>query len=320
MKKSYIGIDIGGTKISGAVVDNSGKIFSRGKFATPPDATPQAILKIVKALIHDLLMEAELSKKEISGIGIGVPGVVSPEQNKILITPNIRLSGFPLAKHLKKTFPTTIIVGNDVNLGLLGEHWLGAAKDVANVVSLFLGTGVGGAFLQNGKLVTGTQGLAAEIGHMIIDLNGPLCSCGNKGCLEAHVGRWAIERDIRQAIHRGEMPRLDELTGKGLRTIKSKILKKALKKHDPVVTKIMRRVARILGKSCISLSHIVNPELFILGGGVMEACGSVLLPEIEKNFRADPFFKKWQKSKITLAKLGDDAVILGAVALVRIKT
>ena len=315
--KLYIGIDIGGTKIAAAIVSEKGKILARVKEPTPPHARPQTILKVLRTTLKNLLSEAGISKKQICGIGIGVPGLVNPGGTEILRTPNIALTHFPLARALKKTFSVPILLGNDVNVGLLGEHWLGVGRGKKDIVSLFLGTGVGGGIIAHGQLLTGAKGFAAELGHMTMDIHGPLCHCGNHGCLEALTSRWAIERDIRQAIKRGEKTLISELTNGKLATIKSKTLKKALNKHDAVTTKIMRKVAKTIGSACISLKHILNPELIILGGGVIEACGDFILPIVQKEIKRDPFFAKIDPCRIANARLTDDAVILGAVALVK---
>lgn len=314
-QKYFIGIDVGGTKISAALVTDTGEVLSRSKHPTPPEAHGKDILKVIIRTVHDVYYDH--SSKKISGIGLGIPGIADPKTHAVIVTPNIKLAGFPLKNSLVKKFKTKVIIDNDVNCGLLGEQWLGAAHKAKNVIGLFPGTGIGGAILINGQLVTGSQGAAAEIGHMTIDLNGPPCSCGNRGCLEALASRWAIQRDIRAAVKSGKKSLITELTKDYLSVIKSKAIKEALKMNDPVVTEVMTRVANVLGRSCISINHIFNPEMIVLGGGVIEACGEFLIPRIKKIVAGDPFFKKFKPCQIVEAKLKDDAVILGAVALAR---
>lgn len=317
MKKNfYIGIDIGGTKISVAAVTSSGDILSRAKTATPPNAKPAAILKLITNLINEVILENSLQKKNLSGIGMGVPGVVKDDTD-ILITPNINLAGFPLCEKLRKEFKTKTAAGNDVNVGLLGEKWLGAGKKARNIVGIFPGTGVGGAIIMNEKLWAGTQGAAGELGHMLLVPNGPKCSCGNHGCLEALAGRWAIERDLRAGVKAGRKSLLTELTHNFRYPIKSKILKTCLEENDSLVVEIMTKASHYLGLACINMRHILNPEMIIFGGGVIEACGYFMLPIIEKTSKANPFFAKIDNCKIIASKLGDDAVLLGGVALIK---
>ena len=313
--KFYLGVDVGGTKIASALVREDGKIMSRSKSPTIPHANGRSNLKTVIQTIDQTLINSPSVK--IAGIGLGIPGIADPKTQSIIVTPNINLAGFPLKNELAKFYKTKVVIDNDVNCGLLGEQWLGVAKNKKHVIGLFPGTGIGGAILIDGKLITGTQGAAAELGHMIISINGPQCSCGNKGCLEALASRWAIQRDIKKAIKSGKKSLITELTKNNLNVIKSKAIKQALTRRDPVVTTIMTQVALTLGQACLSINHIFNPEMIVLGGGVIEACGDFLIPRIKKITSNDPFFKKFKSCQIIEAKLQDDAVLLGAVALVK---
>lgn len=316
IQRYFIGIDIGGTKIYGGLVTPAGEIIASHKVPTPPKANPKAILSTTDKVIQALLKAAQATQKDLLGIGVAVPGIVD-NNGKVVITPNIDLSNTELKKILEKKYRTKIAVGNDVNLGVLGEKWLGAGRKAKNIVGLFPGTGVGGGIIVDGNFIAGSHGAAAELGHILIDPAGPQCTCGNIGCLEAVAGRWAIERDLRAALKKGKRSIISDLAGKDLKQIKSSTLAKALKAKDPLVTKIMSNAAEALGKACVSLNHIFDPEMFLFGGGVVEACGDFILPIIEKTIRKDPFFARLSTPKVVAAKLGDDAVMLGAVAAVR---
>ncbi|MFH1046575.1 MAG: ROK family protein [Candidatus Omnitrophota bacterium] len=318
MKNNYFaGIDIGGTKIAGALATANGKIISRVKSPTPKGASPAKITSIIADLLQELLSVGGLSKKNLSGVGIGIPGIIDTATGRIIRTPNMRLSGANLQKQLEKRIKISCSIDNDVNLGTLGEKWLGAAKKAKNVVGLFIGTGIGAGIIIDDKLVNGSHGAAAEIGHMIIQDDGPKCSCGNIGCLEALAGRWAIERDIRQEIKKGKKTIITKLLNKKSATIKSKVLRKALQKHDTLTIKILTAAAEQLGIACISIRHIFDPEMIVLGGGVMEACGDFILPIVKKTVQKDRFFSDIGGCAITASKLGDDAIVLGAIALAK---
>ena len=312
-RKYFIGIDVGGTKIAAALVTQNGKILARSKFPTPAHAKGKDILKTILKAIDEI--QSEFPSEKPSGIGLGIPGIADPITQKIIVTPNIKLAGFPLKQALVKRFKTKVTIDNDVNCGILGEQWLGSARNIKNVIGIFPGTGLGGGIIIDGKLVTGSQGAAAEIGHMTIDLNGPACSCGNHGCLEALASRWAIGRDIRAAVKSGKKSIISQLTKNNLHVIKSKALREALRRKDPVVTKIMTNAAHVLGHACVSVNHIFNPQMIVLGGGVIEACGDFLLPKIQRIVKDDPFFKKFKPCRVVAAELEDDAVMLGAAAL-----
>jgi len=311
----YIGLDIGGTKISGGLVSASGKILTRNKTATPKRVKPKDIYSCVTEAIDELIHSGGIRPSLIKGIGVGVPGIVDTRNHHILAAPNIALTGFPLSASLKRKFHMPVVVINDVNAGLLGEAWMGAAKGLLHVVGIFPGTGVGGAVISDGKLLLGAQGAAAELGHVIVSLDGPLCHCGNHGCLESLTSRWSIERDIRLAVKSGKKTIVTQLNDGKLNMIKSRILKEALSKNDAVVKAVMTKLAVALGKTAVSLNHTFNPQAIIFGGGVIKGCGHFILPIVNKELNADPFFKKFNTCRILPSKLGDDAVILGAAHL-----
>ncbi len=313
----YIGVDIGGTKIAGALVAANGKIYNRIKVSTPKRVNAKDIYACILDSIDELILASKVTRKQIKGIGLGVPGIVDTHNSHILAAPNIALTGFPLSAKLKQKFRVPIAMGNDVNVGLLGEAWLGAAKGFEFVAGIFPGTGVGGAVIDHGRLILGAQGAATELGHMIIDVHGPLCHCGNHGCLEALASRWAIERDIRKLMKSGRRSAVTQLTDGHLTTIKSRILKEALQKNDAVVKHVMTVASQNLGKASVSINHTFNPQAIVFGGGIIKACGPFMLPIINRIVHADPFFKKFNTCRILQSTLGDDAVPLGAVRLVQ---
>jgi glucokinase len=313
-ERCFIGIDVGGTKVYGGLVTSSGEVLGTKKYATPPRAGVREVEGLVLKLVRSLTDEFDIPVKSLAGVGLAVPGIVD-NAGRVLATPNLCLGSVDLKKILVKRLKVPVGLGNDVNLGVLGERWLGAGRRAANIVGLFLGTGVGGGVIVKGGFLTGTQGAAAELGHMTVDLEGPRCTCGNKGCLEAVMGRWALERDIRAAIKRGERSVITDIAGKDLAQVKSSALAKALKARDPLVTRVFKSAVDTLASACVSLNHLFNPELFLFGGGVVEACGEHILPQVQAALKKDPFFRKLDTPKVAVSKLGDDAVMLGAVAM-----
>ena len=208
-----------------------------------------------------------------------------------------------------------VAVGNDVNLGTLGEKWLGAARGAGSVVGIFVGTGIGGGVIVDDHLVRGAREAAGEIGHIVMLPGGPRCGCGNRGCLEAVASRSAIEREIRKAVRAGGKSTLSKLLRRDKTPIKSKPLWRALKAKDPIVTDIMRRAAQFLGYACLTVRHLVDPDVIVLGGGVIEACGDFVLPIVQKIVASDALPGARRGGEIVESKLGDDAVALGAVAI-----
>ncbi len=294
-----------------------GRIINRIKISTPKKVKPKDIYVCILDSIDELIRASGVRPAQIKGIGLGIPGIVDTHNADILAAPNIHLTGYPLSRYLKRKFRLPVAMGNDVNCGLLAEAWLGAAKGLSDVAGVFPGTGVGGAVISSGRLLLGKQGAATELGHMIMDVHGPLCHCGNHGCLEALASRWAIERDIRALIKSGRKSVVAALNHGKLAPIKSRVLKESLAKKDGVVTHVLTKAAGHLGQASISLNHIFNPQAIVFGGGVIKACGDFMLPIIRTTMLKDPFFKKFNTCRIIQSQLGDDAVPLGAVRLVQ---
>lgn len=313
----YIAADIGGTKIAVALINQHGRIINRLKLATPKKVKAQIIYQCLIEAMDELLRVQAIAKNDIRGIGLGVPGIVDTRTNKILAAPNIDLTGYPLSMRLRQLYRVPVVIANDVNAGLMGEFTYGSARGLKHVIGIFPGTGVGGAVIEDGRLLLGYQGAATELGHMILDINGPLCHCGNHGCLESLTSRWAMERDIRQHPRKIQQQLIKKLNDGKLDQIKSRVFKQALEKKDPLTTAVVTKAARVLGKACISLNHTFNPQAIVLGGGVIKACGPWMLPIIQRELQADPFFKAFNQCQILPSQLGDDAVVLGAVALLK---
>lgn len=316
-KGYYLGVDVGGTKIAAGVVSPAGKILGWEKTSTPRKTGAKEIARVILRAARDVIRDAGLKARRLKGIGVGVPGIVDAKGVRVLVAPNIALAGYPLAAELRRRFDVTVALGNDVNLGVLGERWKGVGEGVDDLVGIFPGTGVGGGVVCGGKLLLGAHGASAELGHVVLDPAGPRCGCGARGCLEAYASRTAVERDIRAGVRAGARTEILALNGGKLDVIKSKVLSRALRRRDPLVTTVMRAAAERLGEGCVALRHCFDPEMFVLGGGLIEACGDFLLPIVRRRLAQDPLFKKVGACKVVRSRLGDDAVVLGAVALVR---
>jgi glucokinase len=311
----FMGVDVGGTKILAALVKPSGQVVARKRVSTPTKGKPEDVLETILGVMADLMAEEGTKHGVLESAGLAVPGVVDTAKGRVVVTPNMNLSGVRVVPAAQKRLGVPVALGNDVNLGTLGERWLGAAAGAHDIVGIFPGTGIGGGIILDGRLVEGVRGAAAEVGHMIMEIDGPPCGCGGRGCLEALASRTAIERDIRAAIKAKRPSIVEELADGDLSRIRSGVLKKALLQQDRVVTEVVTRAARVLGMACLSLRHLLDPEVIVLGGGVMEACGFFIMPIVEKIMKDDPLGAAGEPGRVVLSALGDDAVVLGAVAL-----
>jgi len=319
----FVVVDVGGTKVLAAVTDSHGKILARRKEKTERKDKLK-LVEQVSGAIETALKEAGAKSFELRGLALGVPGVVETGSGYVVLTPNAPLSKTPLGEMMHSRWNVPVIVGNDVNLGVVGETWRGAGRGAQSAFGIFVGTGIGGGLVLNGQLIEGFRGLGGEIGHLMV----PLGADEIAGMLEKKhtfledlCSRTAIENQLRHAIvHEGKKSVLTDILGdKKLERIRSGALREALKQGDPLVEDVMRRASYLLGLATASVLHVVDPEVIIFGGGVVEACGKWMLPLIEKTARKVAMPGTGKELRIVQSTLGDDAILLGGVALLREK-
>ena len=309
-----VGIDIGGTKMMAAVLDHKFKIVGRcrkkSRSSKGDEKTEDRLTRVVKTAIEESGVSA------VAGIGVGSPGPLDPETGVIIDTPNLAWKDFPLAKHLSDAFGVPVAVDNDVNMGTYGEWHFGKVKDCQNVVGIFPGTGIGGGLIINGSMFRGATGAAGEVGHMTVEVDGPYCGCGKRGCLEAVASRIAIASQVAALAARDDAPYVLENAGTDLSKIRSGVLAKAIAAGDTMVEGVVRKAAYYVGIAVANLINILSPDAVVLGGGLVEAMEELYMSEVERAVKehAMPFLRKGVK--IVPAKLGDDAVLLGAAKLI----
>ncbi len=316
-QRLYLGVDIGGTKVQASLVRESGEIIGRERSPTPRSGGPERVVAAIEKCMDDMIHKGGIGPGDLTAIGIAVPGVVDPDRGLVVVAPNMRLTGVDIGSLLRARFKAPIIIGNDGNFGALGETWLGSARKAKSALYICVGTGIGSGFVQRGKLWRGDRESAGEVGHMIMQLDGPKCGCGNHGCFEALASRTAIERDIRQAIAAGRASVLTQLAGGDLSVIRSGMIRKALEVEDELVTGIMHRAAEVVGYACVNVRHLIDPAAIVLGGGVVVACNDFIMPIVENIVGMDPLPGAREGGRVLLSALGDDAVVLGAVAAAR---
>lgn len=369
-EKLYVGVDVGGTKIQASLITESGSVLTNNRRSTPRDGGPDLTVETIEEAIRELLSIRDLTTENIAGVGIAVPGVVQQETGFVVVTPNMNLSGIELGQAMKDRLRLPVAIGNDCNLGTLGECWLGSGRNAQSCVGIFVGTGIGAGIVRDFEIQVGAGQAAGEIGHIVsqvpckswrtvlglnksavqkIDLCGKKtikkekiektktdepttvyqenfvsesyelvrCGCGNFGCFETFASRSAIERFIREAISAGADSVIGELNGGKLDVIKSGSIAKALKAEDPVVSAIVHYASQIIGYACLTVRHLLDPEVIILGGGVMEACHKFMMPVIDAIVSNDQLPSAPGNRRVLVSSLGDNAVVLGAVALIQ---
>lgn len=315
-KKYVIGIDIGGTKILTAILNRRHQIRAEVKERVEANKGERYFIEQLYETIEVVMESVKAKPREIAGIGIGCPGMIDTDKGVIKLSPNIGfLKNYALAQKLKKKFKLPVVIENDVNAGAYGEFAFGAAKGVRHVVNIFLGTGVGGALILDGKLYRGADGGAGEVGHTFMNFPNDFDGFASSATLEGCLGRHAISSEISVLNLRQQTPHLYEEAGFNLKKIKSKTILRAIDKGDTQVLKLMLHKSKILGLAMANMVNTLNPEMIVLGGGVVEAMGKYIIPtakDIMKEYAQPPLVRK---VKVVAAELKDHAIILGASQL-----
>lgn len=313
-KKSYvIGFDLGGTKVLAVLFDSKFRRVSEVKAKTKAQKGEKNFIKTLRACFDELLSESGVRRSEIIGIGMGSPGVIDEQRGVVEISPNIPfLKNYPLAAKLQRECKLPVVLGNDVNIGLFGEHQFGAAKGYAHVIGIFMGTGIGGALILNNELYAGAGGAAGEVGHIQVDPQGPQCGCGKLGCFEALCSRLSIAAEAAALAARGQAPHLFQETGTDLLDIRSGQIAEAIRRGDKALAELMRRKASRIGAVVAGLVNALNPELVVLGGGLVEAMPSLIVKEAARSLQVHAMPALARKVAVVPARLGDYAIPMGA--------
>ena len=316
MGESYnICLDVGGTKVLGVIFDKNREIVYRlKKRSKEKGGSSQNVEDVIVSVVEEMMAESGINPKKIGAIASCAPGVIDQDNGIVLFTPNLPWRNYDIKGSMEKRFGIPFFIGNDVNLGVLGEYRFGAAKGYRNVVGFFVGTGMGGGLILNGSLYTGNQFKAAEYGHMILDPEGPLCGCGQRGCLEAFSSKQGMSAYIRQQVSRGRESMMAERVTDGV--FRSKYLKKAIAAGDPVTMEAVDRACHYLAVATGNMINTFSPDLVVYGGGVIEAVGDVFLEKILRE--VDRYCMPAIRSTVDIknAALGDDSVIYGCLAMI----
>lgn len=314
MKKYSIGIDLGGTKILiGLVEKESGKVVSHIKKKTKKEKGPANIVRKMVEGVEELLEESGKSFTEISSIGIGSAGQIDRKNGIIIGAPNLDCYNLNLKEILQDKFNIPVFVGNDVEVATIGEQKFGAGKACADFVCVFVGTGIGSAIVKNGHIIYGATGTAGELGHIIVDLNGRPCACGAHGCLEAYASRSAIETRIEGALKKGRKSCISEYLEEG-KAITSSMIRKSIEREDELVTQCVSEASEYLSGGLASVINLINPELIILGGGLIEAVDYFYKQTIKKA-KSKSLPVPAEKIRFSKTILGDYSGVIGAALL-----
>lgn len=309
MKKYVFGVDVGGTTVKMGLFTVDGEVLDKWEIKTYTENGGEAILPDIAASVNGKLAEKEISKEEVAGIGIGIPGPID-ENGVVPHTANLGWGYKEVTRELSELTGLVCKGGNDANVAALGEMWKGGAAGYSNVVMVTLGTGVGGGIIIGGKILTGSNGAGGEIGHLHVDDDIPgQCGCGNHGCLEQVASATGITNLANRALAESEKPSMLR-EGK----VSAKTVFDAVKAGDELAKEVAEQFGKYLGTALANITAVVDPQAIVIGGGVSKA-GPILLEYVEKYYQKY-CFKSCRNVKFALATLGNDAGIYGTAKLV----
>jgi len=315
MSKIYAGVDLGGTSFIAVIADKKGKVLGSSDGPTTRGAKAEATIDQIAEHIREAAKDAGIKTSRIRAIGIGAAGAVDPKRGIVVRAPNLGWNDVPAARILRKKLGPDVVLGNDVQVAILGEHSYGAAKGTQRAVGVWVGTGIGGGLIVDGEIDKGFRGAAGEIGHMVIKEDGPTCSCGRKGCVEALASRSAMERDVRASPKSAVLKIMKE---RGKDRMTSSVIEQALDAGDPVMQEVLARAQHYLGLLTGNIVNMFDPEMVVIGGGVAQRLKKKFVEPIaavarSRFLRPDPD----NRIRIEHATLGDYSGALGACALAR---
>ena len=309
--KYFVGIDLGGTNIVAAVVDEYGTIYGRSTRKTNAPRPYEEIFSDMAQCAFDAAKESGIAFDEIQSVGIGCPGAIEKETGNVEFSNNLGFYDVPIVTHMEKLLGKKVYVENDANAAAWGEFLAGSGKGTDSMIMITLGTGVGSGIIDNGHLLTGAYGKGAEIGHMVIHMNGEKCTCGRRGCFEAYASATALINQTKKAMK--ENPQSD--MWKISKTLSKVDGKTAFTAKDNTAKEVVKNYLNYLSEGIVNVVNIFQPEVICLGGGVSNA-GEKILKPIRKKIKDYSFARFGKKqTEVQIAKLGNDAGIIGAALL-----
>lgn len=313
-KDNWIGFDLGGTKMMAVAYGPQFAPLGKKRRKTKAFEGAEAGIERIVKTINDALADAHLKIDTLAGIGMGIPGHLDLKRGVIHSAPNLGWQNVRIKRELEKQLGCPVVIANDVDAGLYGEYCFGAAKKTRCALGVFPGTGIGGACVYEGKIIRGSRNSCMEIGHTQVLPDGPLCGCGQLGCLEAVASRLAISAEAAKAAYRGEAPHLLEVAGTDLSRIRSGVLAASIDAGDKAVEQIVRRAAQWIGLGVANTVNLLSPDVVVLGGGLVEAIPEVFREVVEESAAANVMASFRKTFRVAVAELGDDAAVMGAAA------
>lgn len=310
-----IGIDLGGTKIASALLDTDLTIVKSDTVRTEPDAGPAGVVDQMAEAVQRLT--CDVGREAVLGVGVASAGLIEPASGDVLYSPNLNWRDVPLRSMMRDRLGLEVYVDNDVNMAALGELHFGAGQGARHMVCVFVGTGIGSGIIIDGHLYEGANGFAGEVGHTTIAWDGPPCPGGNPGCWESFASGTAMARRAREALERGEASLIRDLVGGDLAQVRVETIAEADEQGDPLARRILEETGEYLGAGLSNLVNTLNPELIVMGGGVIRGVPQ-LLDLAEASMRRRSLADAAAAVRVTTARFGREAGVIGAGVLVKL--
>ena len=310
-----IGVDVGRSRIKAIIMDLSGKLIVKESIKTGRTVPSQQLIERLIYLIHQVVQESNISVSQFLGLGIGMPGLLDTENGTVLFSPDFHWENVELVKPIEDHFPFYTILENSNRAMAMGEHWFGAGVESSYFICLNLGHGIGSAIVQNGEFYRGSCGSSGEIGHITLEKDGPLCSCGNRGCLEALASANAMAGQARELVRQGKGQRILELAQGNEENIDAKEIFDTAKEGDAAAALIVDKAIEYIGIGLANYINLLDPDMLILAGGVTGA-GDYLITRLKRVIKARQMKFAGRKVKIRISKLGNDAAAIGAASII----
>lgn len=309
MKKYGFGVDVGGTTIKMGFFETSGKLIDKWEIKTDTSNGGENILSDIAKAIDNKLAQEGISKNDVQGVGVGVPGPVN-SKGIVLKCVNLGWGVFNVEEELASLTGLKVKAGNDANVAALGEMWQGAGKGSEDMVMVTLGTGVGGGIIVDGKVIAGANGAGGEIGHITVNNDEiEACNCGQYGCLEQYTSATGIVRMAKRKLAKTD----EETSLRAVEELSAKTIFDEAKKGDKIAGELVEELGKILGGTLSNIAAVTNPEVIVIGGGVSKA-GQILIDTIHKHF-IESVFHACKDTRFVLAGLGNDAGMYGCVKM-----
>lgn len=311
-QKLSLGVDLGGTKIAAGLCQE-GEILKKVIFPTHAAAGFDGVISVILGAVEKVLEGRD--HKDIIGLGIGSAGQVNAETGEVIYAPNLKWQNAPLGSALSKALKLKVKVLNDVRAATVAEHKFGNGKGLDNFANIFIGTGVGSGFVVNGRLVNGATNSAGEVGHICMDPDGPLCGCGNKGCLEAYASGTGMENYVKAELKKGRKSIIKDLAESKFENVRGPLIGKAADQGDELAIAAIERVGYYLGIAAANIHTMINPEVILLGGGMM-ALKKYFMPTLLQTMKIHILpVADHGRELVREAKFENDAVLLGGSAI-----